>query len=426
MGLDIDLAGVELKNPIIVASSPLTATTYRLRKAAEHGAAGASMKLTFMEQPFEGRLQLYSEPGHCLIVPIDKRLNLDESVKLIEESKKETDLVLLSNVTHAAGHIEGWKRLATTLEEAGTDLLELNFVCPNIELTTQRLGMDVVEAELHGASISMSPRVAGRITKAVKESVGIPVVCKLNPDVADVVSTAKYCEDAGADAIAIGGNYQSLPGVDIYNNGRPLYPSLDKVSFGALCGPSVKNLSYAVIAKLYKNIAIPIIGGGGVVNWRDTVEMMMWGATAVAICTGIMWYGFETIKRILSGLENFMAKTGYESPAEFIGRSTGYIAPSNEVAVYPRLGDIELADYPTARYLQSVEGKEVAFHPALAMIDEEKCNGCGICVKPGHCEAIELMNRKAHLDGRLCVGCGVCESLCPRDAIAVRRIKIPK
>jgi len=422
--LSIEIGGVELKNPIIIASSPLTATVYRLKKAAEHGAAAASTKLAFIKQPFEGRLQLYSEPGHCLIVPIDKRLNIDEAVRLIKQAKRETDLVLLANTTHAAGDLEGWKRLATTLEEAGSDMIELNFVCPNIEYTSQRLGMEVVETELHGASISASPRIAGRITEEVKKVTNVPVVCKLNPDVPDVVATAKSCEDAGADAIAIGGNYQSLPGVDIYNKGRPLYPSLDKVSFGALCGPCVKNLSFAVIAKLYKKLNIPIIGGGGITNWKDTVEMMMWGATGIAICTGIMWYGFEVVSNILNGLKRFMEQQGYVSPRDFIGCSTEYIAPSNELAVYPEVKGIKLLDYPTEEYLKSVKGKEIAFHPAIAIVDEEKCNGCGICEKPGHCEAIKIINKKAVINRELCLGCGVCQSLCPRNAITIKRLEL--
>jgi len=271
----------------------------------------------------------------------------------------------------------------------------------------------------------MSPRVAGKITEAVKREVDIPVVCKLNPDVADVVATALSCQEAGADAIAIGGNYSSLPSVDIYNGGRPLYPSLDKVSFGALCGPCVRNLSYAVIAKLFKRLEIPIIGGGGVITWRDAVEMMMWGATAVSICTGIMWYGFEIVKRMLQNMERFMREAGYTNPKEFIGCSTSYITTSDQLAVYPEIGDLKLADYPSKEYLRLVKGKEVTFHPAIAVVNEEKCNGCGVCLKPGHCEAIELVNGKAKVNMELCLGCGVCASLCPRNAIRIERLKIP-
>lgn len=424
MTLEIEIGGVKFRNPIVIASSPLTATVYRLKKAEEAGAAAASTKLAFLKQPFEGRLQLYSEPGHCLIVPIDKRLNIDEAEELVRRAKRETNLIILSNITHAAGHVDGWRKLASTLEDAGADMIELNFVCPNIEFTTQQLGFEIEETELHGASISMSAKIANRITKAVKETVDIPVVCKLNPDVADVLATAESCEDAGADAIAIGGNYSSLPGVDIYNGGRPLYPSLDKVSFGALCGPCVKNLSYAVIAKLYKRLKTPIIGGGGVITWKDTVEMMMWGATAVAICTGIMWYGFEIVERILKNMEKFMSEVGYSSPEEFIGCSTEYIATSDQLAVYPDIGDLKLADYPSQEYLRSVQEREVVFHPAIAVVDKERCNGCGVCLRPGHCEAIELVDGKASVNMELCLGCGVCASLCPRKAMRMERIEL--
>jgi len=119
-----------------------------------------------------------------------------------------------------------------------------------------------------------------------------------------------------------------------------------------------------------------------------------------------------------------MEKQGYAGPRDFIGCSTEYIAPSNELAVYPEVKGIKLLDYPTEEYLKSVKGKEITFHPATAIVDEEKCNGCGICEKPGHCEAIKIINKKAVVNHELCLGCGVCQSLCPRNAITIKRIEL--
>ena len=256
--------------------------------------------------------------------------------------------------------------MATNLEDAGADMIELNFVCPNIELTAKQLGIDMAKTELHGASVGQDPTVAGRVTKTVKESVHLPVVCKLTPEAADTTAVAKACEEAGADAIAIGGSYLALPGIDVYNNGKPLYPMLDKTSFGALEGPCVRHAAYRAVAQLYKELKIPIIGGGGITNWRDTVEMMMWGATTVSICTSIMWYGFEVVDHILKGLDKFMDETGYESPKDFIGCAVEHITTPDKLVI----------------------------HPAVAAVIEERCNGCGICLKPGHCEAIEMKNKR--------------------------------
>ena len=394
LDLSVEFAGMELKNPLTIASCPLTATLYRLKQASKYGASAASTKLAFIKQPFIGSLQLYSEPGNVLIVPFDKRLDMDEAVELIRRAKEETDLVLFANMTHAAHDIEGWKRLALTLEEAGADIIELNFVCPNIELTAEQLGLEVTETARVGGSVGLYPELSERVVRVVKEAVHIPVVCKLTPEAADITAVAKSCEKAGADAIAIGGNYLSLPRIDIYNNGRPLYPSLDKTSFGALAGPCVRHAAYRTVAQLYRDLKIPILGGGGITNWRDTVEMMMWGATVISICTSIMWYGFEIVERILKGLEKFMDKKGYKSPGDFVGCAVEYLTTSDRLVL----------------------------HPARAVVDVEKCNGCGICMKPGHCEAVEMKNKKAVVDRGLCVGCGVCESLCPQDAIVTKRI----
>jgi len=396
LDLSVEFAGMKLRNPVTVASSPLTATLYRLKQASKYGASAASTKLAFIKQPFIGNLQLYSEPGNVLIVPYDKRLDMDEAVELIRRTKEETDLVLLANMTHTAHDLKGWKRLALALEEAGADIIELNFVCPNIELTAEQLGLEVTESARVGGSVGLYPELSERVTKAVKESVRVPVVCKLTPEAADITAVAKACEKAGADAIAIGGNYLSLPRLDIYNNGRPLYPSLDKTSFGALAGPCVRHAAYRTVAQLYRDLKIPILGGGGITSWRDVVEMMMWGATMISICTSIMWYGFELIERTLKGLEKFMDEKGYESPKEFIGCAVEHLTSSDNLRHY--------------------------YHPTVAVVNKEKCNGCIICTRPGHCEAIEMKDNKAVIDSKLCVGCGVCQSLCPQNAITMKGV----
>jgi len=180
----MNFAGVQFKNPFVVASSPLTATVEMLREAERAGASAVSTKLTFIKQPFYGQLRMYSDRRVGSIVCHDRRLDLDEGVRLVEEGKRATSLVIFTNITYVGKDLDGWVTLATAMEEAGADLIEANMICPNLAVTAKRLG----KADLGGgALVGQDPELAREITAALKSAVGIPVACKLTPNVTDIV-----------------------------------------------------------------------------------------------------------------------------------------------------------------------------------------------------------------------------------------------
>ncbi|HAL62254.1 MAG TPA: hypothetical protein DCP08_07620, partial [Chloroflexi bacterium] len=119
----LTFAGVKFKNPLVVASSPLTAKPELLKMAEEAGAAGVSTKLTFIKQPFYGELRMYNDPRVGSIVCHDRRLDLEEGARLVEEAKESTSLVIFSNITYEGEDLGGWARLAKAMEEAGADLI---------------------------------------------------------------------------------------------------------------------------------------------------------------------------------------------------------------------------------------------------------------------------------------------------------------
>lgn len=179
----LEFAGLEFKNPYVVASSPLTARVKWLRAAADAGAAAVSTKLTFLKQPFYGKLRMYDDPAVGSIVCHDRRLDLEEGVRLVEEGKRYTrDLIYFCNITHAAEDLDGWVHIAKAMESAGADIIEANFICPNLSLTARSLGLDGPSG---GAVPGQNPAQAKAITQALKESVRVPVVCKLTPNVTD-------------------------------------------------------------------------------------------------------------------------------------------------------------------------------------------------------------------------------------------------
>lgn len=386
----IEFAGVKFKNPFVVASSPLTARLEVLQEADRAGAAAASTKLTFIKQPFYGKLRMYNDPRVGSIVCHDRRLDMDEAVRLVGEAKKKTSLVLFTNITHDAEDLDGWATLARAMENAGADLIEANLICPNITLTAKQLGEEDSgeRGERGGAITGQDPDAARNVARALKESVSIPVVCKLTPNVTDITAIARACEEGGADGICLAGAQLCLPPVDIYNPNR-VYPLLQGASMGSLGGPATRLMGYAAVAQTAKRVNIPIVGGGGLQKWRHGIEYMMWGATLVTACTEIMWRGWEVVAKIVEGMEKFLLDQGYNSYNEIIRRA--------------------LPNLRAAADLKALPGAPV--------VDLERCNGCGICLKPGHCFAITLADEKAVVDAEQCYGCGICVAVCSRKAL---------
>lgn len=388
----IDFAGIRFKNPFVVASGPLTASIDLIRKAEDAGASAISTKLTLPKVPFRCRLRCYSLPGFGMVMPIDRRLEKEEGLELVRKAKRATSLILFANISAAGSCLQDWRRLSEEFEEAGADIIEANFSCPNIGLAGELLDKKTKGELTSGAAIQQIPLLAKKVTRLLKESVKIPVVCKLSATAENLTEVVEACEDGGADGISIYGGSVGLPPPDIYDEGRPLYPLLERASFGGLTGPLTRFSTYKLVAQAAKGVKIPIVASGGIESWRDAVEVMMWGATLVSACTSIMWYGFEVIKETNRGIENFLKEENYPSCKDLIGKALQYLTSSDK--------------------LKLIEG--------FAAIDRDKCDGCGICLKPGHCRAIKLQAKKASVNPGKCLGCGICIALCPGRAIKLR------
>jgi dihydroorotate dehydrogenase subfamily 1 len=387
----IEFAGVKFKNPFVVASSPLTSKIEVLEAADRAGAAAASTKLTFIKQPFYGKLRMYNDPRMGSIVCHDRRLDMDEAVRLIDEAKKKTSLVLFSNITHDGEDLEGWATLARAMENAGADLIEANLICPNITLTAKQLaaGSDGEKGEQGGAIAGQDATAARNVARALKESVEIPVVCKLTPNVTDITAIARACEEGGADGICLAGAQLSLPPVDIHHPDR-IYPLLQGASMGSLGGPATRLMGYAAVAQTARRVNVPLIGGGGLQKWEHAIQFMMWGATLVTACTEIMWRGWSVVTKIVEGMERFRREEEYASYGEITGRALATLRPAADLET--------IVSAPT--------------------VDLERCSGCGICVKPGHCFAVAIVDDKAVIDPALCYGCGICVAMCPTHALS--------
>lgn len=141
--------------------------------------------------------------------------------------------------------------------------LEVNISCPNV----------------HGGGMSFGtdPKAAAAVTAAVKSAVKKPVIVKLSPNVTDIASIARACEEAGADAISLINTVMGMR-IDL-NRRRPLLAN----GTGGLSGPAIFPLAVRMVWQVYEAVGIPVIGMGGVSSARDVIELMLAGATAVEV-----------------------------------------------------------------------------------------------------------------------------------------------
>jgi dihydroorotate dehydrogenase (NAD+) catalytic subunit len=167
-----------------------------------------------------------------------------------------------------------------------------------------------------GATIGQDPNLTEKIVKVVKKSSSIPIIAKLTPNVTNINVIAIAADNGGADVITL---INSLgPGMKInIETGVPILSN----KFGGMSGPAIKPIALRCVWDVYETCNIPIIGVGGIINYKDVVEFLYAGASATQIGTGIMYEGIEIFSKIAIGLEKFMNKNGFSSTCEMTGYS---------------------------------------------------------------------------------------------------------
>ena len=161
-------------------------------------------------------------------------------------------------------------------------------------------------------SFGVSPEAAAEVTRAVKAVTTKPVYMKLSPNVTDIVSIAKACEEAGADGISM---INTLMGMRIdLNRKKPVIANKS----GGFSGPAIKPVAISMVYRVYEAVKIPIIGMGGLSTAEDVLEMMLAGATAVEIGAANLIDPMAS-KNIIDDLPRVMEKYGIKNLADIIG-----------------------------------------------------------------------------------------------------------
>ena len=153
------------------------------------------------------------------------------------------------------------------------------------------------------------------VVSKVKRRISKPIFVKLSPNVTDIAQLAETAVKAGADAITAINTVRAMK-IDI-KTGRPILAN----RIGGLSGPAIKPIAVRCVYEIYERVRVPIFGCGGISNWRDAIEFILAGASAVQVGTAIALKGLEVFRAISKGIEAYIKKKGFRSVGEIVGLS---------------------------------------------------------------------------------------------------------
>jgi dihydroorotate dehydrogenase (NAD+) catalytic subunit len=209
---------------------------------------------------------------------------------------RERGVTVVPNIF--ATTVEDFVSLTKRLDgEAGICALELNVSCPNVDHGGLEFGVD--------------PVACARVTRAVRDATKLPVWVKMSPEAGDLVAVGRACQEAGADALTAINTIRGLA-IDI-DSFRPKIHN----KTGGLSGPALKPIALRMVWELSHGVDIPVIGIGGISTWRDAVEYMLAGASAVQVGTASFADPLAS-KKVLDGLRAYCSERGIAA-RELIG-----------------------------------------------------------------------------------------------------------
>jgi len=292
--------GKEIPSPLTLASGILGISFSSLQRVIRDGAGMVTTKSLSLEPRIghEGPIFAEFEGGMINSVGLTNP-GIQEGLREVEKFHADLDAVAIVSVfgANAAEFVE----LAQAVNQSSADFLELNLSCPNVEDEFKR-------------PFALVPEKITEIVSAVKAVSKIPVLAKLSPNANDIAKMAQLAEDAGADGITMINTLGHGMVIDAIAR-RPVLRN----NIGGISGPCIKPLALKLIYDVYRQVKIPILGTGGVSNGLDAIEMMMAGASAVAIGTAVYERGLEVFRLTRSEMETFMAQYGYDDYSDLIG-----------------------------------------------------------------------------------------------------------
>ena len=297
MNTKVSIAGVELKNPITVASGTF-GSGMEYDEFVDLNLLGAVTTKGVANVPWPGNPtpRVAETYGGMMNAIGLQNPGIDTFVKRDIPFLKEKDTKIIVNVCGKS--TEDYLDVVERLGDEPVDLLEINVSCPNVKEGGIAFGQD--------------PKALYDITKAIEAKAKQPIIMKLSPNVTDITEMAKAAEAAGSDALSL---INTLTGMKI-DIKRRAFAVANKTA--GVSGPAIHPIAVRMVYQVANAVKLPIIGMGGVMNTEDALEMIMAGATAVAVGTANFHNPYATVE-IIKGIEEYMQANGVDDINTLIG-----------------------------------------------------------------------------------------------------------
>lgn len=297
MNTKVSIAGVELKNPITVASGTF-GSGMEYDEFVDLNLLGAVTTKGVANVPWPGNPtpRVAETYGGMMNAIGLQNPGIDTFVKRDIPFLKEKDTKIIVNVCGKS--TEDYLDVVERLGDEPVDLLEINVSCPNVKEGGIAFGQD--------------PKALYDITKAIKAKAKQPIIMKLSPNVTDITEMAKAAEAAGSDALSL---INTLTGMKV-DVKRRTFAVANKTA--GVSGPAIHPIAVRMVYQVANAVKLPIIGMGGVMNTEDALEMIMAGATAVAVGTANFHNPYATVE-IIKGIEEYMQANGVDDINTLIG-----------------------------------------------------------------------------------------------------------
>ena len=297
MNTKINFAGIEMKNPVTVASGTF-GYGREMNQMIDLNQLGAIVtKGTFLKPRKGNPPPRVCETAAGMLNSIGlQNPGIEHFAKFDLPWLRTLDTKVIVNA--GASTIEEYVELAKILNTLDIDGVELNLSCPNVKEGCLAFGTTYEGVKT--------------VTSKVRKVLDKPLIVKLTPNVTDITQPAKGAEDGGADGISA---INTLLGMKIDIQKRQ--PVLANIT-GGLSGPAIKPVAVRCVYQIAKAIKIPVMGLGGIVTGEDAVEFMMAGATAISVGSGNFLNPNVSVN-VISGIEDYMRKNQIEDIHELIG-----------------------------------------------------------------------------------------------------------
>lgn len=297
MNTKVNIAGVILNNPVMVASGTF-GSGEEYSEFVDLNRLGAVVTKGVANIPWTGNnTPRIAETSSGMLNAIGlQNPGIDVFINRDIPFLNQFDTKVIVNV---CGHsTEDYIEVIERLSDQNVDLLEINISCPNVKEG--------------GKSFSQDAKAVEAITKELKKYAKQPLIMKLSPNVTDIAEIAKAAEAAGADALSL---INTLTGMKIDINKRT-FALANKT--GGLSGPAIKPVAVRMVYQVAKAVKVPIIGMGGIANASDAIEFILAGATAVSVGTANFNNPYCTIE-VVKGIEDYMKEYQITDINDLIG-----------------------------------------------------------------------------------------------------------